>query len=303
MKALTIATRVPLPSCSVSPMRAWVSRSSLAAAVSVLTSRTVARRDAEIPGSSRASKLTCSAAEESEANRRRRRQPQVKWPPARSSNDCWQVDDRRAVASVAHRRGEPPSTAAEPPAAEEMGPPTRARAHLDRPHRLVDPGRLRGEATVACARPTRASSSSARRAPASRSIVHTTRVSGSRSAACAQSRSPSTQAERRPLLARLRGRLAFLVSVRGRGRVEGGPQHAQRHPVGIDRQRGVQVQAAGHGPGLVRTDGSQPQRLAAPGEVQAGAVLDGCGREPGCPGPPAQIRTCALTHTAPTLGG
>ena len=29
----------------------------------------------------------------------------------------------------------------------------------------------------------------------------------------------------------------------------------------------------------------------------------GCGREPGCPGPPAQIRTCALTHTAPTLGG
>ena len=30
---------------------------------------------------------------------------------------------------------------------------------------------------------------------------------------------------------------------------------------------------------------------------------DSCGREPGCPGPPAQIRTCALTHTAPTLGG
>ena len=29
----------------------------------------------------------------------------------------------------------------------------------------------------------------------------------------------------------------------------------------------------------------------------------GGGREPGCPGPPAQIRTCALTHTAPTLGG
>ena len=30
---------------------------------------------------------------------------------------------------------------------------------------------------------------------------------------------------------------------------------------------------------------------------------DGRGREPGYPGPPAQIRTCALTHTAPTLGG
>ena len=29
----------------------------------------------------------------------------------------------------------------------------------------------------------------------------------------------------------------------------------------------------------------------------------GRGREPGCPGPPAQIRTCALTHTAPTSGG
>ena len=29
----------------------------------------------------------------------------------------------------------------------------------------------------------------------------------------------------------------------------------------------------------------------------------GRGREPGYPGPPAQIRTCALAHTAPTLGG
>ena len=31
--------------------------------------------------------------------------------------------------------------------------------------------------------------------------------------------------------------------------------------------------------------------------------VHGRGREPGYPGPPAQIRTCALTHTAPTLGG
>ena len=31
--------------------------------------------------------------------------------------------------------------------------------------------------------------------------------------------------------------------------------------------------------------------------------LYGGGREPGYPGPPAQIRTCALAHTAPTLGG
>ena len=38
---------------------------------------------------------------------------------------------------------------------------------------------------------------------------------------------------------------------------------------------------------------------AAP--AHAGGSHSG-GREPGCPGPPAQIRTCALTHTAPTLG-
>ena len=33
------------------------------------------------------------------------------------------------------------------------------------------------------------------------------------------------------------------------------------------------------------------------------ALIIGSGREPGYPGPPAQIRTCALAHTAPTLGG
>ena len=85
---------------------------------------------------------------------------------------------------------------------------------------------------------------------------------------------PLDPTERLPPLARLRGRLAFLVGVRERGRVEGGPQHAQRHPVGIDGQRRVQLQTAGHGAGLVRTDGPQPLCLAAPGEVQAGAVLD-----------------------------
>ena len=52
---------------------------------------------------------------------------------------------------------------------------------------------------------------------------------------------PLDPAERRPRLARLR--LVFLVGVGGRGRVEGGPQHAQRHPVGVDRQRRMQVQA------------------------------------------------------------
>ena len=45
-------------------------------------------------------------------------------------------------------------------------------------------------------------------------------------------------------------------------------------------------------------------------EEEAGGEIEtahpgylGRGREPGYPGPPAQIRTCALTHTAPTLGG
>ena len=47
---------------------------------------------------------------------------------------------------------------------------------------------------------------------------------------------------------------------------------------------------------LVRLDGG----FASPALFD---FLGGCGREPGCPGPPAQIRTCALTHTAPTLGG
>ena len=37
--------------------------------------------------------------------------------------------------------------------------------------------------------------------------------------------------------------------------------------------------------------------------VRTGPYADGGGREPGYPGPPAQIRTCALAHTAPTLGG
>ena len=75
-----------------------------------------------------------------------------------------------------------------------------------------------------------------------------------------------------PTVTALRGRLAFRLGVRGR--VEGGPQHAQRHPVGVDGQCRVQLQAARHGAGLVRTDGSQPLRLAAPGEIQARAVLD-----------------------------
>ena len=44
-----------------------------------------------------------------------------------------------------------------------------------------------------------------------------------------------------------------------------------------------------------------PARAPTPNRCSPASY--GCGREPGCPGPPAQIRTCALTHTAPTSGG
>ena len=42
---------------------------------------------------------------------------------------------------------------------------------------------------------------------------------------------------------------------------------------------------------------------AHPRITRSPSYSGGRGREPGYPGPPAQIRTCALTHTAPTLGG
>ena len=69
---------------------------------------------------------------------------------------------------------------------------------------------------------------------------------------------------------RLAGRL-LVGRLRG---VEACPQHAQRHPLGVDRQRRVQVQPARHGAGLVAADRRQPLRLAAPREVHQGAVLD-----------------------------
>ena len=87
---------------------------------------------------------------------------------------------------------------------------------------------------------------------------------------------PLDPAKRLALLARLRGlgRLAGLIALRRRGRVEPGPQHPQRDPVGIDRKGRVQVQAAGERAGLVRANHPQPLCLAAPGEAQAGGVLD-----------------------------
>ena len=55
VKALMTATRVPLPSCNVSPIRAWVSRISLGpAAVSRSTLRTVARPSSSEPGTPQA---------------------------------------------------------------------------------------------------------------------------------------------------------------------------------------------------------------------------------------------------------
>ena len=42
--------------------------------------------------------------------------------------------------------------------------------------------------------------------------------------------------------------------------------------------------------------------LVRSGDTQTGLfAMKHRGRELGCPGPPAQIRTCALTHPAPTL--
>ena len=101
---------------------------------------------------------------------------------------------------------------------------------------------------------------------ASRSRVHSTRVSGSCSRACAQSRRPSIQRND------LRSSRAFGAVLcpapgrllgRGPGGVEASPQDAQRHPLGVDRQRRVQVQPAGHGAGLVAADRAQSLRLAA----------------------------------------
>ena len=71
---------------------------------------------------------------------------------------------------------------------------------------------------------------------------------------------PLNPAKRLLLLARLG---AFGIGVRGWGGVESGPQHPQRHPLGIDRKGGVQVQPAGQRPGLVRANHPQPLRLTA----------------------------------------
>ena len=88
-----------------------------------------------------------------------------------------------------------------------------------------------------------------------------------------------------------------------RRRLETAAQHAQRQTRAIDRQGQMQMQAERLRDRLVAPDDAQPLAVGARRKVQIRPVLDGCGREPGCPGPPAQIRTCALTHTAPTLGG
>ena len=101
--------------------------------------------------------------------------------------------------------------------------------------------------------------------------MHTTRVSGRRWAPWAQSRSPSTQ---RNDFFSSRALVPLASGSGGRGGVESGPQHPQRHPLGVDRQCRVQVQPARQRPGLVRANRAQPLGLAAPGEVHAGAVED-----------------------------
>ena len=46
----------------------------------------------------------------------------------------------------------------------------------------------------------------------------------------------------------------------------------------------------------------KPLRSDARDLLSSPNALPHCGRKPGYPGPPAQIRTCALTHPAPALG-
>ena len=83
---------------------------------------------------------------------------------------------------------------------------------------------------------------------------------------------PLDPTERLALGARLRARLAFRLGVRGR--VEGGPQHAQRHPVGIDGQGRVQLQAARQAVGRVaaETRAATAETRAATAETRTAAA-------------------------------
>ena len=93
-------------------------------------------------------------------------------------------------------------------------------------------------------------------------------MSGNAAAAVAQSRSPSIQ-RNDFFSSRVLGRSAS----GGGGRAKVRAQQAQRHAVGVQRQGPVQVQPAGGGAGLVRTDEAQPFGLGAAGEVQCRGVL------------------------------
>ncbi len=70
----------------------------------------------------------------------------------------------------------------------------------------------------------------------------------------------------------------------------------------IAAQRDTEARAAQAAANAAQQEATEA-RARADAAIERTRALEGCGREPGCPGPPAQIRTCALTHTAPTLGG
>ena len=150
----------------------------------------------------------------------------------------------------------------------------------------------------------RCSSNTAKQS-ASRSMTLSTRVLRLNAAAArSMSRRPSTQrcvlgavscAALGGLLRRLGGRLLrrrrWLVRRAcraARRRLETAAQHAQRQTRAIDRQGQMQMQAERLRGRLVAPDDAQPLAVRARRKIQIRPVLDGCGREPGCPGPPAQ---------------
>ena len=132
---------------------------------------------------------------------------------------------------------------------------------------------------------------------------------------------PLDPAKRLAHLARLGalGRLAGLIALRGRGRVEPGPQHPQRDPVGIERKGRVQVQAAGQRAGLVDEGLQQPGPIAVEafevfahrthrpaqhvgGQVAAGNV--GANQHPAQPHHPVQVGASArIIPTNPGVAG
>ena len=84
------------------------------------------------------------------------------------------------------------------------------------------------------------------------------------------------------------------------------PPPGSEHACGHSRDRAPRPDAYRPSHTCARKSAPLPRHGSVAGDAPAArghaAGSHSGGREPGCPGPPAQIRTCALTHTAPTLG-